>query len=60
MFKYINLNKIHPFKAIDFKIFDLKSPSDQAVVLDGSEVEHVREFVFHGSVVPNSDDNGYR
>ena len=33
------------------------SPSDQAVVLDGSEVEHVKEFVFLGSVVPNSSDD---
>ena len=31
------------------------SRSYQAVVLDGSEVNH--EFVFLGSVVPNSDDN---
>ena len=35
----------------------IKSPSDQAVVLDGSEVEHVKEFVFLGSVVPNSSDD---
>ena len=33
------------------------SPSKQAVVQDGSEVEHVKEFVFRGSIVPNSTDN---
>ena len=32
-------------------------PSDQAVVLDGNEVKHVKEFVFLGSVVPNSSDD---
>ena len=30
------------------------SPSDQRIVIDGEEVEHVEEFVFLGSVVPNS------
>ena len=32
------------------------SPNDQAVVIV-SEVEHVKEFVFLGSVVPNSSDD---
>ena len=48
-------------KKWDMKIDGAKckiiSRSDQAVVLDGSEVEHVKEFVFLGSVVPNSNDN---
>ena len=30
------------------------SPSDQRIVIDGEEVEHVEEFVFLGSVVSNS------
>ncbi len=30
------------------------SPSDQRIVIDGQEVEHVEEFTFLGSVVPDS------
>ena len=30
------------------------SPNDEVVLLDVREVEHVKEFVFLGSVVPNS------
>ena len=30
------------------------SPSDQRIVIDGEEVVNVEEFVFLGSVVPNS------
>ena len=30
------------------------SPSDQRIIIDGEEVELVEEFVFLGSVVPNS------
>ena len=30
------------------------SPSDQRIVIDREEVEHVEEFVFLGSVEPNS------
>ena len=33
------------------------SPIDQAVILHGSEVEHVKECVFLGSVVPNSSSD---
>ena len=37
--------------------YKIISPSDQAVVLDGSEVEHVKMFVFLGSVGPDSSDD---
>ena len=32
-------------------------PSDYAVILDGSKDEHVKKFVFLGSLVPNSSDD---
>ena len=35
-------------------------PSVQAVVLDGSEDEYVKEFVFLESVVSNSPDDARR
>ena len=48
-------------KKWDLKINGAKckiiSPSDQAVVLDGSEVVHFKEFVFLESVVPNSSED---
>ena len=34
--------------------FKIISPSDQRIVIDGEEIEHVEEFVFLGSVVPNN------
>ena len=33
------------------------SPSDEIITLDGSEVEHVKEFIFLGSVLHNTTDD---
>ena len=33
------------------------SPSDEIITLNGSEVEHVKEFVFLDSVLPNTTDD---
>ena len=35
----------------------IPSPSDESITRDGSEVEHVKEFVFLGSVLPNTTDD---
>ena len=45
------------FKKWDKNINGVKSTINQAAVLDRSEIEHVKRFVFHGSVVPNFDDD---
>ena len=36
------------------------SPNDKGIVIDGEEVEHVEEFVFLESVVPNSSKDVIR
>ena len=39
----------------------MMSPSAETIPLDGSEVEHVTEYIFLGSAVPNgSNDVGRR